>query len=103
MNKNKCIKTCPTCKSEDLEHEYQSLPYIDPMSRRIGGGHTSSPRHLEGCSCNSCGSIFKFRKCGKCPICDGTGQMKFQHYTALQLTSTTSEKCWECGGSGEIT
>ena len=96
---SKSFDKCPVCGSEDIKQELRDATY---RSNRIGGSHTSFPPSLDGCSCNNCGTIFKFNKKGKCPICKGTGLMEYKNYSGVQLVSTSHEKCWGCSGTGKI-
>ncbi len=97
----KAITECPVCHSKKLKQEFKSTTRVSDV---IGGPHVSSPSMLDGCYCEKCGTVFKTDVAGRCPTCDGTGQMKSVHYGGSwdHTGITHARECWSCQGSGKI-
>jgi len=95
---NKTIDECPVCESKYLKQEYW---YSNAHSRLLGGPVTSVEPRLNGSSCNTCGSIFKFNVKGKCPVCED-GIFTVTTGRCGQVISSYEKKCSVCSGKGTI-
>lgn len=97
----KAIDVCPVCHHKKLEQEFHHITPRGPLI--IGGEVTSHPAILGGCSCNNCGTKFKFNKKGPCPNCEGTGEYTYvTSHCGTQISSRTT-KCPTCNGTGQVT
>ena len=96
------ITKCPICGSRAIKQEYITEHEHFSMHTPIGGEHTSYPPRPNGSSCDSCGSIFKFNKGGKCDLCKGTGKTKTVTYQGMIEKWSREQTCDLCGGTGKV-